>query len=125
MDDMSQQVSLNSNASNAYIKFIHLKQAIHDLQQFPSLDPVEERLLNYFASAWHAGKKLTVLETMHASSDISPSTVHRRLKTLRKKGLIALVVDQIDNRIKYIVQTELTASYFAHLGQCLVNAVKD
>jgi len=119
MDDMSQQVSLNSNASNAYIKFIHLKQAIHDLQQFPSLDPVEERLLNYFASAWHAGKKLTVLETMHASSDISPSTVHRRLKTLRKKGLIALDVDQIDNRIKYIVQTELTKIYFAHLGQCL------
>jgi len=122
---MSQKVSLNSNASHAYIKFLHLTQAIHDLPHYPLLDPLEERLLNYFASAWYAGKKLTVLETMHASSDISPSTVHRRLKTLRKKGLIALDVDQIDNRIKYIVQTELTTSYFAHLGQCLVNAVKD
>ena len=60
---------------------------------------------------------------MHTFSDISPSTVHRRLKTLRKKRLIALDVVQIDNRIKYIVHTELTNSYFAHLGQCLAKPV--
>ena len=114
---------MNIKTSITYIKFLHLTQAVHDLPHYPLLDPLEERLLNYFASAWHAGKKLTVLETMHASSDISPSTVHRRLKTLRKKGLIALDVDQIDNRIKYIVQTELTKSYFAHLGQCLSKVI--
>ena len=56
---------------------------------------------------------------MHTFSDISPSTVHRRLKTLRKKGFINLDVDQIDNRIKYIVHTDLTNRYFSHLGQCL------
>ena len=113
---------MNTKLAQVYIKFLHLTKAVNDLPQFPSLDPMEERLLHYFATAWHSGKKLTVLETMHESSDISPSTVHRRLKTLRKKGLIGLDVDQIDNRIKYIVHTDLTDSYFAYLGQCLSNA---
>jgi DNA-binding MarR family transcriptional regulator len=60
---------------------------------------------------------------MHGFPDISPSTVHRRLKTMRKKGLIDLAVDEIDNRIKYIVHTNLTDKYFSHLGQCLAKAV--
>ena len=110
---------MNTEASLAYMKFLHLSQGVNELPQFPSLDPTEERLLNYFASAWFAGKKLTVLETMNRSPAISSSTVHRRLKTLRKKGFISLDVDQIDNRIKYIVHTDLTNRYFAHLGQCL------
>jgi DNA-binding MarR family transcriptional regulator len=113
---------MKTKASLAYIKFLHLIQAVNALPQFPSLDPVEERLLNYFASAWYSGKKLTVLETMRASPDISPSTVHRRLKTLHKKGLINLDVDQVDNRIKYIVHTDLTNRYFSYLGKCLSNA---
>ena len=112
-------MTMNTVASLAYMKFLHLSQAVNELPQFPSLDPTEERLLNYFASAWFSGKKLTVLETMNRTPEISPSTVHRRLKTLRKKGFINLDVDQIDNRIKYIVHTDLTNRYFAHLGQCL------
>ncbi len=114
---------MNTQASLNYIRYIHLTKAVNKLPQFTLLDPIEERLLNYFASAWYTGKKLTVLETMHASPDVSPSTVHRRLKTLRKKGLIDLDVDQIDNRIKYIVHTDFTDSYFSHLGQCLAKAV--
>lgn len=66
---------------------------------------------------------MTVLETMKTTPEISSSTVHRRLKTLRKKGLINLDVDQVDNRIKYIVHTDFTDSYFSHLGQCLAKAV--
>ena len=114
---------MNTKASLEYIKFLHLIQAVNKSPQFPSLDPMEERLLNYFASAWFSGKKMTVLETMNTSPEMSSSTVHRRLKTLRKKGLINLDVDQIHNRIKYIVHTNLTNHYFSHLGQCLAKAV--
>ncbi len=110
---------MQNKASIAYMKFLHLTQAVNELPQFPSLDPMEERLLNYFASAWFSGKKLTVLETMNRTPEISPSTVHRRLKTLRKKGFINLDVDHVDSRIKYIVHTDLTNRYFSHLGQCL------
>lgn len=108
----------------AYVKFLNLTQAVNELPQFPSLDPNEERLLNYFALAWYIGKKMTVLQVMHTYAEISPSTVHRRLKSLRHKGLIDLDLDPIDNRIKYIVDTELTSRYFTHLGKCLAKAVE-
>ena len=115
---MKTKIALN------YVKFLNLMQAVNELPQFPSLDPNEERLLNYFASAWYLGKKMTVLQVMHTYSEISPSTVHRRLKSLRHKGLIDLDLDPIDNRIKYIVDTELTSRYFTHLGKCLAKAVE-
>ncbi|MCX7186619.1 MAG: hypothetical protein NTW57_05115 [Methylophilales bacterium] len=101
----------------AYIKF--LSNVANDTTQFPILDPSEERMLNHLGTTWHRGKNLTVSEAIHALPSLSPSTSHKRLKMLRKKDLIDLEVDQIDNRIKYIVHTDLTDKYFSHLGQCL------
>jgi len=113
----------NNNHSLTYLKFLNLAQALRNMTSFPELDPVEERLLNYFASAWLSGKTTSVLESMHASPEISPSTVHRRLKTLRKKGYIRLDIDEVDTRVKYIVQTELTQQYFSKLGECIDGAI--
>ena len=48
---------MQNKASIAYMKFLHLTQAVNELPQFPSLDPMEERLLNYFASAWFSQVK--------------------------------------------------------------------
>ena len=112
-----------SKSSLEYLKFLRLAKAVNEEPSLPSLDAMEERLLNYLALDWHSDKKLTVVEVMHGFPDISPSTVHRRLKTMRKKGLIDLAVDEIDNRIKYIMHTNLTDTYFSHLGQCLAQAV--
>jgi hypothetical protein len=111
----------NQNSST-YLKFLSLVQAIRDLPGFPSIDPVEERLLNLFAAAWHVGRKITVLEAMGMLSDISASTAHRRLKQLRQKGMLTLEPDELDNRIKYVVPTSLATQYFAKLGECLDKA---
>ena len=108
--------------SVTYLKFLNLAQAARALPDFPSLDPVEERLLNLFASTWHTDNKITVLKAMSLSTDVSPTTAHRRLKSMRKKGVIALVSDDLDNRIKYVVPTLLAQHYFAQLGQCLDEA---
>ncbi len=86
------------------------------------MDAVEERLLNLFAAAWYDERKITVVEAMGMATDISATTAHRRLKTLRKKGLIELVMDEDDNRIKYVLPTEVSYKYFAQLGQCLDQA---
>ena len=110
--------------SNTYTKFLNLVQAIRDLPAFPPLDPLEERLLNQLASQWHAGQRVTVLEAMQMSSDVSAATVHRRLKTLRKKGMLALSEHETDNRIRFIVPTALTTKYFAKMGQCLDLALR-
>jgi hypothetical protein len=41
---------------------------------------------------------------------------------LRQKGLLALEIDDIDNRVKYVVPTPQTNQYFAKLGDCLDKA---
>lgn len=105
--------------SQAYLKFLNLVKAIRDLPTFPALDAVEQSLLDSFAAVWHTGKHITVLEAMHMSKDISPSTVHRRLKTLRAKGMITLVNDDTDSRTKYVVPTPLATQFFDQLGQCM------
>lgn len=115
-------MSKSSQASSTYLKFLNLVQAVRALPSFPAMDPVEEKLLNLFALAWHNGKPLSVVEAMGIAQDVSPATVHRRISTLREKGLIAFDMDDKDNRIKYIVGTDTSNAYFAHLGRCLGQA---
>ncbi|HEY5994021.1 MAG TPA: hypothetical protein VIU46_05400 [Gallionellaceae bacterium] len=112
------------NYSQTYIKFLNMTQAIRELPTFPRLDAVEEQLLNAFAAAWGSGRMVRVLEAMEMFPSISGSTVHRRLDSLRKKGMIALNTDDENQRVKYIVPTMLTEKYFAKLGECLSKAIK-
>ena len=106
----------------SYFKFLNLLEAVRQLPSFPSLDASEERLLNTFATRWHAGQRISVLEAMKMLPEISPSTAHRRLKTLRQKGLIALSADPTDSRIKYVVATTRAEQYFGALDDCLSQA---
>lgn len=115
-------MSGQSSHSSTYLRFLNLVQAIRKLPDFPELDPVEERLLNLFAAVWHSGKQITVLQAMGMSTDVSSTTAHRRLKSLRKKGVITLVADESDNRIKYVQPTSVADQYFSQLGQCLNQA---
>lgn len=110
-----------SNLSQAYLRFLNLASAIRGL---PTLDAVEERVLNGLAATWATGAKVTVLEAMELTADSSPTTVHRRLKSLRQKGLIELREDEADSRVKYVEPTEAAQTYFAKLGQCLDKAAR-
>jgi hypothetical protein len=112
-----------TKSSLTYLKFLNLLQSVRALPDFPVMDAVEERMINLFAASWHRKQQVTVLQAMDMEHGISASTAHRRLKALRKKGLIALEIDPIDNRIKYVVPTDLVIKYFGHLGQCLTKAV--
>ncbi len=117
-------VAKSSEASQAYLRFLNLIGAIRELPTFPQLDPVEERVLNVLASTWAAGGRISVLQAMQQVPDLSASTVHRRLKTLRAKSMIALTPDEADSRTKYIVPTERSQRYFAKLGQCMDQALQ-
>jgi DNA-binding MarR family transcriptional regulator len=108
--------------STIYLRFLNLIQAIRELPTFPHVDPVEERLLNALAAIWHRGGRVTVLEAMSLPVDVSPTTLHRRLKSLRAKDLLALETDGNDTRIKYVVPTQRTQEYFSVLGRCLNEA---
>jgi DNA-binding MarR family transcriptional regulator len=105
-----------------YLNFLRISGDVRKSESFPSLDLPEERLLDLLAIYWSSGKKITVLKAMQMSSDASSTTVHRRLKTLRLKGMLELELDEDDNRVKYIIPTQLALDYLSQLGKSILEA---
>jgi DNA-binding MarR family transcriptional regulator len=105
-----------------YLKFLNLLKAVQGLSDFPVLDALEERLLNSLAAVWPSNSRISVMEAISLLPSISPATVHRRLKTLQKKGLLKVLVDENDNRLKYLLPTDITTEYFAKLTLCMTEA---
>ena len=114
---------VTAETASSFMRFVNLLHAIRQLPTFPTLDPVEERLLHELAALWHEGKRVTVLHAMELGAAGSSSTVHRRLKGLRRKGLIDLVPDDVDGRVRYVVATAESARYFQQLGRFMHEAV--
>ena len=110
--------------SNNYLKFLTLVQEVRVSPEYSEVSPSEERLLNLLASVWSMEQKITVLQAMGVDRDISHSTSHRLLKSLRLKNFIMLMIDERDTRVKYVLPTEKTNQYFSHLGRCLDRALQ-
>lgn len=108
--------------SNAYLRFLHLSQAIQDLPGLPALDATEERILNMCADAWHQGGRVTVTGLAKIVPDVSERTSYRRIKDLHSKDMIALKSDPDDKRVKYIEPTSLCEKYFESLDRFFVDA---
>ncbi len=109
---------------DAYFRFLNLAQAVQALPSVPKLDATEERLLEALTAAWHAGKTLTVTETMALSAAGAPATVHRRLARFKKQGLVTLDESNVDQRTKTVVPTKKALAYFEKLAACLEEAKK-
>jgi DNA-binding transcriptional regulator YhcF (GntR family) len=107
---------------DAYFRFLNLAQAVQALPSVPKLDAADERLLETLTAAWHAGRTLTVTETMALSTAGAPATVHRKLTRLREQGLIKLDETSMDQRTKTVVPTKKTLAYFEKLAACLEEA---
>lgn len=106
----------------AYISFIS-HQAMQEMTS--RLDPTEQRLVEILAARWSDSTAITVLQAMSIAPDlISPSTVHRRLKTLRAKGMLVLVPDDIDARTKYVTPGPELVKLFEQLNAALMQAGK-
>ncbi len=114
----------STSSSQAYLRFVNLANAIRKLPGFPLLDAMEERVLNGLAAGWATGAEMTVLDAMKLAPDASPSTVHRRLKGLQRKGLVCLRDSPLDSRVRLVAPTDLAMAYFERLGQCLDLATK-
>lgn len=115
-------VPKSKTSDQTYLRFLNLVHALRQDSVFPPTDPVEDRMLNTLAARWHTGTKVTVLDVVAMLSEFSATTLHRRLKVLRKKGLIGVDYDDEDGRIKYVVPTKLTREYFSRLGDAVLQA---
>jgi DNA-binding MarR family transcriptional regulator len=109
---------------DVYQKYVNLTIDSEKSTDMPSIDPVEKRLLDLLSRAWSSDQKVTVVETMNITQELSTSTIFRYLKKLRQKGYIELIVDEIDNRVKYVSPTKQCDKYFSRLGKYISESAK-
>lgn len=117
-------MSAKDKYSQAYARFLNLSWAIEKIGDPISLNPAEERMLQCLAVAWGEDERITVLEAMALKHGLSHSTAHRRLTSLRKKGLLALKQHDKDARVRFVMQTERTERYLNHMGRSVIDAAK-
>ena len=110
--------------SKNYLNFLARVKEVRLSPQYCELNSTEEKLLNLLVPSWTSDTKITVLKAMGLDPDISHSTSHRLLKSLRLKGYITLLSEERDTRIKYVEPSEKTEQFFTQLGQCLRLALK-
>ncbi len=109
---------------NAFFRFVHLMHAVRELPGMPRIDPIEERMLHALIEMWREDSAPSVLQAMQLDFGVSPTTAHRRLKTLRTKGLIELRPQPGDSRSKLVVPTALAMDYFNRLSDCVGEATR-
>lgn len=107
-----------------YAKFLSLAKDVKASNDSPKLEMYEARLLDGLASLWIDGSQVTVSQAMQIDAGVSPTTVHRKLKNLRRSGLIVLQESESDNRIKFVVPTPAAERYLASLGRCVQEAAR-
>lgn len=106
-------------AGQIHLKYLQLVRTLKDRNKLPFLDPLEESVLNALCVAWHNGESPTVLQVVLMNDIGSTPTVHRRMKSLVKKKLVQLRVNESDNRIKFVCPGELASDYFSFLDECI------
>ena len=112
----------NKNQNFSYINFlIHLNETKAD-HDFPDLDLSEMQLLESIVLIKQQPIPCTVSNVISAVGSSSASASHRRLKKLKHIGLVNLVVDEKDNRLKYVVFTPLAATFFDKMGRLMNEA---
>lgn len=95
-----------------YQGFINLATDAEEKTNFPYLKPVEQMALNLLSSYWFKDQKITVVESTKMTPKVSSNSIFRYLKKLRQKGYIELIVDETNNRVKYVTATRITEAYF-------------
>ena len=110
--------------SNAFVRFLNLMRAISVLPPGVSLDAQEERLMQELLLRWDSGQAVTVLAAMNMLPDVSPSTVQRRLRTLRAKGLLTFETCHQDARVRHVKATDQGLAYFNGISELMKQAVR-
>ena len=109
----------DTRPSLAYMRFLHLAEAVRRMPAMPLLDAVEERLLNVLAEAWQSGRSLPVTEAVRRLEGVSERTAFRRLKSLQTKGLLSTIQDPQDARVHHLRPSRQAEDYFDKMGRCI------
>ena len=113
----TKQILQKSIALSAYIRFLHLIDVIDSTGGWKKLDPLEESLLNKLVlMATKQDEPILVKDLISIVSIASQATLHGRVKSLERKGLINLIADQDDARKKHVYPTQLAMKRYEMLS---------
>ena len=118
MTDQPQRASL-APVPLKYLDFLfatyQAREVNHKLLLIP---PDEQRLLEIIAVRHAKHQTLTMMQALELRDQLflSPSAVSRKVDNLREAGLIHVVTDRADRRVKFIEPAEKALIYFELLG---------
>jgi DNA-binding MarR family transcriptional regulator len=109
--------------ADIYLRFLQLAEALRGLPTLPTLDPLEERILEFVARVSQTKDRLSVRDMMAQSELGSPATLHARITSMRDKGWLQLT-DTEDARRKQIELTPAALRHFDKLAEAFAKASK-
>jgi DNA-binding MarR family transcriptional regulator len=109
--------------ADIYLRFLQLAEALRGLPALPSLDPLEERILELVARVGQTKERLSVRDMIAHSELGSPATLHARITSMREKGWLMLS-DTQDARRKQIELTPAALKHFDKLAEAFTKAAK-
>lgn len=111
------------SSKNVYLNYLIQSKAEPMDAMLSYVSPACVQLLSAIAVADFQGQPLTISQIMAMIHLASPGTIHRRVESLRQKGLIDLIYKGNNRRTKYIVPTAAANAYFEKMGDLLLKTL--
>ena len=108
--------------ADVYLKFLRLTGV--PPRELEPLDSLEARIADLVALTQYKNEPLSVRELMVHDELASPTTLHSRLKSMRRKGWL-LLADTADGRRKQLELTPAALRHLAWLSECIVRAIEE
>jgi len=105
-------MSESSNEIKPFVRFLHLLNALEGLSSYFDLNDLI--ILAKLQKVWSIGGQVMINDLKSSIASISESTINRRIRKLKKLGIIRTRIDQKDERIRYI---EADNKYDDHLDK--------
>ena len=108
-----------------YLRYLVLAETLRKSNiDLSDIDEIGKKLLETIAIKSAQVQPMVVTQTMELSDIASPATIHRRIEILKKAGLIQVVQTEQNQKIKFLVPTQISIDYFDKLGKLMASAIR-
>jgi hypothetical protein len=108
-----------------YLRYLVLAETLRKSNiDLSEIDEIGKKLLETIAIKSAHGQPMVVTQTMELSDIASPATIHRRIEVLKKAGLIQVIQTEQNQKIKFLVPTQISIDYFDKLGKLMASAIR-
>ena len=100
------------------LRYLQFDDSYQDVKNKYDVKSTEFQILRVIAKAsLRESLPIKVRNLLDMSSIASPATIHKAMKSLIAKGLLKVISDKFDARIKYLAPTPRAIRLFNELGE--------